>query len=352
MTLAPRLSLALDRSRTALRSVAVLLVLTVATSLSAQDENSQKPLLTVRKIEPSVDKGAKVWRLKVTGKNEIVPSGAKVEFQVLYRSAPIAIFEMVAGAPGSNFVETFTMKSAPVTKDKFNLVSIVRFEKQKGSVKAKLKKNKKSFPMNLAPWTQYHFEQRFQLIDPEIMAAEATFVRAFFMGHLKELVRLRKEVVAAQEKVKAAEAYVDKKGEFKESAWRKWMDKEIVPELKKVQEAALEAAKSDRFVVYRKESAWLLEISRCINHQVLHFSKGVYKAEGLPESPKDADAEQHGLDTSGDRRRKKSLALVEELAKRLVKSLPKAPAVPKSEKKPTPDKKPATPTGENERKGG
>lgn len=313
-------------------------------SVHAQGESGPKTYVSIRSIEPKLE--GKNWVLTVSGKNELVPSDVKVGFRILFRSATIQEFSMTAGNPGSLFEEKFTLKDMPVTTELFTLATVIELDEQRGSAKRKITSDEEKFPPGLNPWTQYHFDHRFKLVDPAQIAAEAEFVRKFYIGHLTTMARLRSEVEANAKKVAAGEEFVSKDGKFEEEKWRKWMDKDVIPELKKTQAAAFEAMGSERFIVYRRQSAWLVEISRCLNHQILGLSAKLYRDQGLEPAAMDTDKEKHELDTAGDPRRRDRFELTKDLVQQLLDSLPAAPAKPKPAEEPKKTPKPDSKGGE------
>ena len=214
-----------------------------------------------------------------------------------------------------------------------------------GNSKRSIEKDKQNFPTGLNPWTEYHFDNRFKLIDPELVAKENAYVRDFYLSRLRTLSSIRSEVGKAVARVQAGEEYVSKKGEFLEKRWRKWMNGHI-SDLKRVQKESQDAIKESRLILFRKQTSQLQEVSRCINYQVLKLSADLYEEKGLALDPMDTDVKKHELDTNGDPRRRKRLKSVNLFARSLLDSLPKVPKAKeptpkgKDPKKPKADKKP------------
>jgi len=136
----------------------------VTGSVQAQDEAGMDPIVTLNSVKVSKGKKEGVWAVKVVGRaRNALPSNTKVEFRLYWRGQDID--SAVLQLSGGSFNDEIELK-APASQFPYQIATVIDLKKQTAAVKKAFKKEEKSFPPHLSPWTDYHFSHEFVLGDP------------------------------------------------------------------------------------------------------------------------------------------------------------------------------------------
>ncbi|MFN0058862.1 MAG: hypothetical protein ACKVX7_10440 [Planctomycetota bacterium] len=326
------------RLRPSARLVAALLLLSTAVPAFARQEEEQAKFLTIDNVAAQPESSGAV--IKVSGANLKLPSGAKVEFQVLWRSQEIGRYFVTI--EGAKFTAEFKVpkEKIPATEDRCYFLTLVRLDEQKAAVKSELEKDKVSFPPGLNPWSLYHKEKSFSLAAAEFIAAENKFMREYFQSRAERLGELFTKFETALENARNKKEYT-KNDALDEKKWRGWIDKEMLEPLRALQKEIAESKAIGRFRPHRSSLELLRELTCAVAQLITQQSVALYKEKSLEPNPIDLKPQDHNLEVKTRQRADKEYlakvcgdlyaklpAEVQETPKQ-----PEKPAAPEKEKK-------------------
>lgn len=289
-------------------------------SLKAQPESMIR-LITLTSVTAAKEDGK--WVITAQGAAPKLPAGAKVDFQVTWRSQVLQSFRETLESPAA-FTVSLKPKAGFASTDGLLLQTVVYLKDatsgqsvQPKKVLDAIKADPESFPPNRAPWTDYNFDLTFQLTTPEDMQAELEQTRKFFEDRYVALAKLDRVVADQVKAVQAGSEFVTK-DKFDAKKWRKWFDDDVVKPIVDLQKEIEKAHENPQYIPYRTALFLLQELSGAIGKRVLTAQADLYKEKNVELSA--AEGEPEGLSTA-IRRKKVTKRYLADLVSDIQKAL-------------------------------
>ena len=289
--------------------LAIFLVLSPA-SLEAQGEGRgpngedlRFVSFTSIKVVPT-GKAKNSYTIEIRAKSNSLPLGTKVDFLLTCRSQTIETY--TEEVPGNKRISSdFVIKNVHPGPDKYMFRTVIDLKKQPTGVRKQIEKDKARFPPAGNPWTEFHFENQFNIGTAAEIAAEVAEIRKWFVSRYTELAKLDGEVSS---KVKGTEDgtstdFLGKDGSFEEKKWRKWFDSKVVDRLVEIQKEIKESFVKPRFSAHRLVLANLSELTNSVAWRAIDKSAGLYRSLDLRPNPADIKPEELEIQVRSSRRR-------------------------------------------------
>ena len=284
----------------------LLLLVLAPTSLNAQGEGrgpdgTDLRLFEFTKIEATKDDKSGKYTLVIQAKTPEIPVGTKVDLLLTWRSQLIQTFTVTVPA-NKKLREELSLKKLEPTADKYMFRTVIDPKKQGSKARKALEKKDKLFPAVAAPWTEFHFDHQFVIGTKEEIEAALQGVRDWFSVRYTEMATLDAKVRAGIKAIEAGSDYVNSKGDFEETKWRSFMDKDVIERLVEMQEEVRTGFTEPRFAAHRLALSYLLELSVAVGKRSTNESKKMYQAQGLTASKKDTKPQKLDVSVRSGRR--------------------------------------------------
>lgn len=255
------------------------------------------------KVAPS-EKVKNSYTIEIRAKTNALPHGTRVDFLLTCRSQTIETY--TEEVPGNKSISSdFIVKNVHPGPDKYMFRTVIDLKKQPTAVRKQIEKDKKRFPPAGNPWTEFHFENQFNIGTAAEIAEEVAEIRTWFVSRYTELATLDGKVAANVKGIEEGTSsdFLGSDGTFDEKKWRKWFDKKAVERLIEIQKEIKTSFVKPRFSAHRLVLANLSELTNSVAWRSVDKSVKLYRSLDLKPNPTDLKPEELEIEVRSSRRR-------------------------------------------------